>query len=243
MQRTIEIALPPEYRSVERTLDVKHEEEAICWLWAAPSLLPWDNAIVWLYTPVVGNARWPGDLWGIDSGGNLLIIEAKRSSRNDDAFKDFVAFHQDGRNELSGTHWKEKWAGHLKSELDYPDGMSERSKGQTDGVLPRSNKRNHIRRWPELGRKIDVYIRSATYSSIAIEYLNIRTNNGDPTPYYFALMIGSDRRSNVLSNTSLGSASMLCLMVGHDHVKAVSISCEYARIGRGLIKTELISIP
>jgi hypothetical protein len=71
-------------------LAVKFEEEAIVWLWAKPSLLPWPRPVEWLFSPITGNKEWPGDLWGVDEDGELLIIEnkiLKRSGHHYDPFR------------------------------------------------------------------------------------------------------------------------------------------------------------
>jgi hypothetical protein len=170
MESTPNIRLPAEYSQFTDVVDLLHEEDALCWLWAFPFLFPRHRQIAWLYTPVVGNTRWPGDLWGIDNYGDLLVIEAKQCSRRDDAFRDFVTFHRDDRLELSAAHWEGKWAVHYHAELSFPNGTDERPKGRTDGILPRSNKRKHIRRWPELARIIDDTIRSPEYPRMIITH-------------------------------------------------------------------------
>jgi hypothetical protein len=242
MNQETYVTIPPAYEQVEHVLDPKHEEDALCWLWAFSSMLPWDYPIEWLYTPVVGKKHWPGDLLGVDSHGNLLIIEAKRCKRNDDAFVDFRDFHQDGRIELSATHWMRKWEVHYRAEVSFHDGFSERCKGKTDGILPRSNRRQHIRRWIELARNIDDHIRSCSYFLAVNGYLNTRRRQNDPLPYYIALMIMSERQRRVLSDATVESSRRLRQKVGHDHVLAVSIKCERTVEGKAKIATSLIGL-
>jgi hypothetical protein len=225
MHNEVIVDLPPEYYGRESIVDVKHEEDALCWLWAFPFLMPWHRPIAWLYTPVVGNAKWPGDLWGIDSRGDLIVTEAKRCKGHGNAFKDFVAFHHSGREELTADHWEGKWKVHLRAELAFQEGTSERPQGHTDGILPRSNRRQHIRRWPQLAGQIDRYIRSSEYSTIVARYLQARASVGNPSPYYFALMIESNEGHRILSSASIASAAELQRKVGHSHVVAVAISC------------------
>lgn len=237
------IALPKEYREMEHSLKVRHEEEAICWLWAFPSLLLWNSSITWLYTPVVGNKRWPGDLWGIDCNGDLLIIEAKRCERNDDAFIDFGKFHYAGRKEISAMHWERKWTKHLKAELSFRNGFMERPKGKTDGILPRSNKRQHIRLWAELAKGIDVNIRSENYKKHVVANLQTRDANQNPTPYYFALMIQSNLQHKSLKDKSMASAKTLQKIVGRNHVAAIAIHCEKENERYGRIGADRIHLP
>lgn len=182
--------------------------------------------IAWLYTPVVGNARWPGDLWGVDRNGDLLIVECKQCRRADDPFKDFLAFHDDRRLELTAAHWERKFRKHLKAELAFPNITSERPPNRTDGILPRSNKRAHIRRWPTPSTRIDARIRSRDYEIVVLSYLGQRAKAQDPRPYYVALMIVSDADHPVLSEAAISSKAGLESIVGTDHVVAVAIQAD-----------------
>lgn len=230
------VEIPSIYRVQRDILEVRHEEEALCWLWAFPYLLGWPAPVTWLYTPVVGNRRWPGDLWGVDDEGNLLIVECKQCKQSDDPFKDFVAFHRhEARSPSDPSHhrksssllassWLSKFPKHLKAELQFADGASERPAGKTDGILPRSNKRKHIRLWRHLSLAIDKQIRGSDYKSRALKYLEIRAAKRDPAPYYIGLMVVSSQRAKtLLTSKAIGSARELIRMVGLDHVRAVSI--------------------
>jgi hypothetical protein len=72
---TLKTELPRYYGTQRRPglVRIKAEEEAIIWLWAKPSIFPWQRPRAWLFPPVTGKTRWPGDLWGIDSCGDLVI--------------------------------------------------------------------------------------------------------------------------------------------------------------------------
>ncbi|MBP1714478.1 MAG: hypothetical protein H6Q42_2681 [Deltaproteobacteria bacterium] len=171
--KTIDLSIM--YQGQDKALlDVKHEEESLCWLWAFPHLVPWPCPVIWLYTAVTGNNKWPGDLWGVDSQGDLLVVECKQCKHSDDPFVDFKNYHHFGRPELSAFHWQEKFQKHLKAELAFPDCLQERPKNKTDGILPRSNQRIHLRRWQTLGGKIDKRIRSPQFRTEAIKYLRCR---------------------------------------------------------------------
>jgi hypothetical protein len=236
------VDLPAEYRAQKSVIDVCHEEEAICWLWAFPSLWPWDKRITWLYTPVVGSAIWPGDLWGIDSNGDLLIIEAKRCKGQNDAFIRFVQYHNNERDELSASHWKKKWRFHLEAELAFPDSTSERRKGHTNGMLPRSNKRKHIRKWRILAKDIRQQIESTVYERDVERNLQRRESMGNPAPYYFGLMIEMESQSRILSPASIRSGNELRRRLAPEHVLAVSIGCRPDSDKKGLISTKNITL-
>jgi hypothetical protein len=58
---------------------VFYEEEGTLMLWAWPELLGWKKDIEWLFSPVIGQT-WPGDLWGVDESGALILVETKRAT-------------------------------------------------------------------------------------------------------------------------------------------------------------------
>lgn len=234
------VDLPKEYKDSSLFIDTLHEEDALCWLWAFPSILHWPNPLVWLYTPVVGNTRWPGDLWGIDSVGDLLIIEAKQCKRRDDPFIDFVKFHDPEREEFSAIHWQLKWEKHFSAEISFPNGWSERPAGKTDGILPRSNKRSPLRRWISLSRRIDDQIRDHQYALTVKQYLQERDQSHDPAPYYLALMIEKDQSYPVLTDIAKKSAKILQTKSQNDHIVVIAIHCKKISDEKGLIEARVI---
>ena len=214
----VQFTTPVEYRDGGGPMHVRHEEDAVTWLWAFPQLVCWPRPLEWLYTPVVGNRRWPGDLWGIDDGGELLILECKQCRRRDDPFADFLRFHQPDREELTASHWKRKFSLHLAAELKYANGMQERPRGRTAGILPRSNRRTHLRRWPELVAMIDSRIRDSAYATTVSGYLEVRAKAGNPIPNYLAYIIQSRETMPVLTPAALTSARGLQARVGPERV-------------------------
>jgi len=60
---TLKTELPRYYGTQRRPglVRIKAEEEAIIWLWAKPSIFPWQRPRAWLFPPVTGKTRWPGD--------------------------------------------------------------------------------------------------------------------------------------------------------------------------------------
>ncbi len=241
MSETI-VDLPSVYQNHDDLIVVDHEEEAVCWLWAYPELLPWNHPVTWLYTPVVGKHRWPGDLWGLDTKGNLLVIEAKRCGRRNNPFEDFVPYHRDGREELSAAHWMSKWKGHMHSELRLTDSTAEPTEGHTDGILPRSNRRQHLRRWMSLAKQIDSAIRTTGYCRKVDKALRTRATSSDPTPFYIALMIESRRNGHVLNDSLERSARELRQKVTRDHVMVVAISCRRLPGDQARISTRLVDL-
>ena len=234
----INILIPKEYKGETGILTIAHEEEALCWLWAFPELLEWENSILWLYTPVVGNKKWPGDLWGIDNKGNLIIVECKQRRRSDDPFVDFVNYHKDNRDELSSEHWKNKFISHLESELSHRDITETRPRNRTDGLVPRSNKRTHIKRWPELAEIIKKNIRSNKYKADALRYLETRRINKNPRPFYGALMVLNKEGQKSLSDKMKRSKNTLEEIVGRNNVFVITIYAKRLKDGRAIIYSE-----
>src|SRR5438046_1174944 len=89
----VHTSLDPDGRQSEKLM---HEEEAAVWLWylaaawpSQPALPGWPCSIEWIFSPVTGNKQWPGDVWGVDERGELVIVEGKMGDRRD-PFEDFV---------------------------------------------------------------------------------------------------------------------------------------------------------
>ena len=238
----VETELPKEYLGWQGLLEIRHEEDAICWFWAYPRLFPWSAPIHWLYTPVVGNSRWPGDLWGVDERGELLILECKQCRRRDDPFHDFVAYHRSGREELTADHWLAKWRRHLRAELTFPSSTIERPPQKTAGMLPRSNRRSHIRRWPILAGLIDAHISSGIYFDSVQLALDKRKERSNPTPHYCALMVVSND-SPLLTPEAIGSGHRLVELVGAGQVHVASAQARVENPGRVRLSSAIELMP
>jgi hypothetical protein len=162
--------------------------------------------VEWLFSPVVGNKRWPGDLWGLDDAGNLLIIEAKncRIQSRSDPFGDFVNLlvsHGSYVEEFTSDNLRHEWERLLKKELDFPNGYDPRPSGKTEGILPRSNHRKHIRKWKDLAKIIDKRIRSDAYKSTVDRLLKKRKSRDNPIPHFFGLLVqGKSKRFGLNEN-------------------------------------------
>jgi len=121
------VPIPESYKKSQNgILSISHEEESIVWLWAFPDLFPWQYRAEWLFSPVVGKKRWPGDLWGLDNKGKLLIIEAKncRTQLKSDPFADFEDLfmsHDSCVEEFKSENLRQKWEDLLKKERNFPN--------------------------------------------------------------------------------------------------------------------------
>lgn len=231
----VSVELPPSYRGTLGTLQPWGEEEATVWLWAYPTLLGWPRPVIWLYAPVIGKRRWPGDSWGIDSAGNLLIVETKMCKASADPFEDFLAFHRPDREELTAVHWRHKFQHHLLPELRQDHILANRR--EKAGIVPRSCDRRALRLWPQLAGIIDAAIRSPGYNLSANSALDARAAAGNPEPFYFALMVKSKPSGRVLSNQGLHSCLSLRGVMGDEHVTVLAISCIVTSSGSAQIVT------
>ncbi len=211
--------MPDDYGGAERVLSIIREEEAVVWLWAEPRLLQWEFPIGWINSPVVGKRRWPGDLWGVDSQGDLIILECKRILPVD-PFEDFISFHNLNRPELSSQDLLKRWKKHYRAETDprFPNCWEERPSRQTKGLVPRSNHRKHIRRWKHLAALINKNVSSPEYKESVKRNLALRDKRDNPPPYYAGLIIKSNQKSAILSQKGYQAFFDLRETAGTDHV-------------------------
>ncbi len=212
----LQTTLPTHYREQDGVLRVLHEEEAIVWLWAWPSLFHWPRPVEWLFSPVTGKDHWPGDLWGVDSSGELIIIENKRGFGYD-PFEDFIDYHKPERTEWLAENLLKKWQRHYKGEISFRDTFIERG-SSTDGILPRSNKRVPIRRWPQLAARIDARIRAPSYRTRISRFLSTRRKRDNPRPHYCGLVVALDSRRPFLSDRGRRSMQKIWEIADGNHV-------------------------
>jgi hypothetical protein len=177
----------------------------------------------------VGKTRWPGDLWGIDSQGDLILIECKKALPAN-PFEDFIAFHKQDRPEIFSADLSNRWEEHYHDELSFPNSWEERPQGKTDGLLPRSNKRRHIRRWKHLAESIYAYLKSEEYIDAVKKYMTIRAKRNNPIPYYAGLLVSDHPVSSLLNQKGLRAFGELKQTVGPDHVKLYLADAEISGI-------------
>lgn len=193
--------LPSYYRDATR---LEGEEDAAVWLWAAPSMLPWPTKLEWLFSPVVGKKRWPGDLWGVDADGELILVENKklpiRDWRIHDPFIDFRSFQTNLRRStaefIQCGSLRPRWDRLYRCEVKFgsADGKSiwweDRSKKSS--VLPNSHKRGALKRWQELAKEFigpRILPETGSYSRTIGNFLNRRQQRSNPPPHYCGLLL------------------------------------------------------
>jgi hypothetical protein len=206
------------------------EEVGTLWLWAWPELLQWPAPISWLFSPVTGNAVWPGDLWGIDSTGRLLIVETKLALTPVDPFEDFLAFERAAKFP-SASALKERWVSLLKDERNFirehRDALLGTSDGRAtwSGVVPYSSKRYVVWRWRSLyATRIAPLIENTEYEDGAIRALGEFENTGDRSPHYFGVFTAPNSRVGSLSPVGEANLDALraCASAGRVHIRALT---------------------
>jgi hypothetical protein len=171
------------------------EEAGTVWVWAQPRLLLWPHEVEWLFSPVTGRSTWPGDIWGLDERGNLLLVETKLSSpgsKTIDPFEDFVGYRPPARNFDAGP-LQEHWLGLYRRELlsraqiaPMPD--SQIAKRTFPGVVPYSVHRLVLRRWATADSRISRRILSGRYERRVLLFLKMRRKRRNPPPHYVGLV-------------------------------------------------------
>ena len=183
----------------KRFVDLAHEEEALVWLWWRPDLLGWPRTIEWVDSPRRDPAR-QGDLWGIDSSGRLLIIEASHGTASDPFLRLAAvdAAHPAPAVAEIEECWRSKYGAELAKVAD--GGMLPRS------VQPRRDPSSAIARWPRLGTAIAQRIADPVYAKRVKTYLQARSKLAprDLAPSCGALFVmPSDREVDLARHEGL----------------------------------------
>ena len=213
MPLALEIDRPWQYaEDGKRFVELAHEEEALIWLWWRPDLLGWPRTLEWVDSPRCDPAR-RGDLWGIDSSGRLVIIEAVHGTAAD-PFARLAEVHAAHPaptvDEIEGC-WRPKLAAELAKA---GGGILPRS------VQPRRDPSSAIARWPRLATAITQRIADPVYAKRVKTYLQARGKlaTRDLAPAFGALFVmPSDRDVDLAQYPSLPP---LVTQVGHVRLHA-----------------------
>lgn len=236
----------------------KYEEYTTLWLWAYPELLGWKNDIKWLFSPVTGNSNFPGDLWGIDSKGNLIIVEVKSAKNNklqnklQDPFIDFIGFESHRKTFridcFNAKTLETRWSRLLKCEqLFLKDFLSDfrkrvHKKRTAPGVVPYSSKRAVVNRWPFLySNKISRnFIAGSNYIKTIPKYLSERSANMHSSQYYFGVIGTPPNIHPKLSHNGKSNYDKLCAEIGKDRIHLVAINAKILK--NGAVQLEAIEL-
>ncbi len=224
------ICEPPIFRGDAPGWDLLPSEESASFLmWAWPRLLGWPRAVNWLFSPVVGNRTYPGDLWGLDSRGDLLIVETKldRTRARQDPFGDFVDYCRAPatKKRCQARELRHRWEKLIVKEEAFlrthalaltPDAPLA---GTHPGVLPYSVHRDATWRWQTLYRDhIAPQFQSGAYRRAVVRSLRIRESRRNPSPIFVGLIATVRAQPPLLSATGTAALRALRDRVGPDRV-------------------------
>lgn len=179
---------------------IPSEESASLWVLAWPRLLGWPRRIHWLFAPAVDSRRkGPGDLWGLDSEGRLIIIETKFDpvAGPKDPFKSFVPYIKSGIDDHSWTtkELRARWLKYFASERNFVENelatfwSTKPMTGTYRDSVPYSFRRYAVWRFRSLYcTSIAPLIVNGTYQRAIDRALRLREAAGDPPPVFVGLV-------------------------------------------------------
>jgi hypothetical protein len=201
----------------------------------------------WLFSPVVGNKVYPGDLRGIDSHGGLLIVETKldRTRRLQDPFANFVPYCAGpALGVWQADSLRARWLDLSDKEDVFINEHAGRLNpdslliGTYRGVLPYSVHRITVWRWQSVFLKQVVpKFHDGSYRKEVERSLQKREDKKNPPPVFFGLIAttgSSDPRLSISGRAALVSlyrllgGKRICLRamrVERDGFHRVRIKC------------------
>ena len=220
-----------------------YEESGTLWVWAFPDLLGWPADIAWLF-PRVSNDG-PGDLWGIDATGDLLIMETKSSTpkkRLEDPFQDFanLDFLQD-KNLFKADRLQRIWEELYDQELAWIRSGCQKPDGAAPGVIPYSSHRGTISLWITLWReKLLPFLEGVQYPATVRDFLRRRKERVDPPPHFFGLYTVTHSKRPGLSQPGSKHFRELAKHVGVGRIHQRALRC--LKLENGIAKIESVDV-
>jgi hypothetical protein len=200
----------------------------------------------WLFSSVIGNRpgcgiKRPGDLYGIDADGDLIIVEAKTCGPGRPHPDPFVNFVGPARALVSKScldchvpSLDEQWTIQLAEERDFgrehlvalESGVP--LLGIYPGILPYSCHRASLRVWRDVYRPhILPFVTGSRYEATVLRYLNRRHKRRNPAPHFVALLAGIggiDMRLSRRGDEHMGRLSAMA--PGRVHVVGITASVD-----------------
>lgn len=222
------------------------EEDGTFMLWAWPEILGWQTEIKWLFSPVNEQYPYPGDLWGVDKSGELLIVETKASTSAADPFEDFLKSERkrgEGKFPPTVEEIQTRWKDALDAERQFlaenrdalNTGTQPRSSGP--GLVPYSCKRLMTWRWRRL--YLDVIapqIAIPEYEAEVVSALKLLASHPRIAPHYFGLFTIIDSTDHVRQPVSAIGEDLRALATS-ERVHLRAIECTgYTSSDRALVK-------
>jgi hypothetical protein len=217
---------------------------------AWPELLGWRRRIAWLFSPVVGNRPCPGDLWGVDEEGSLLLVETKFGRKRQDPFVDFVDFETapDCSAQLDVQFLFSRWQRLFRLEQNFimeklPSLSSDLAAAGTDlGVVPYSYKRFAVRRWRRLYQEVIVpHLLSPRYEETVHMYLDTREATRQRASLYFGLIAVDGSATPTLSSRGRESRAKLIAQTSAERVTLLGATAEHSGPGYVRIRSWQVS--
>ncbi|MBW1667420.1 MAG: hypothetical protein JRJ66_05090 [Deltaproteobacteria bacterium] len=216
------------------------EHAGMLWLWAAPGLLEWKFQICWLFSPVNTGVKRSGDLWGVDSMGDLLIMENKLAGGRD-PFQNFIVFVEDGvEPRITPRELEEKWRELFDEEKKSAPLWRKDPRGTYLGILPYSRRRAELRRWPDVSEKVERLVHGEGYKQDVHRYLKRRERRGSPPPVYFAFYTCSS--SKTLKATPRAIRSQSRLVKGKNPQHALFAAACAKKVSNNKVRIERVEV-
>jgi len=239
--------LPPEDRfnlQIDKNgVYLVSEEAGTLWIWAYPGLLDWPLEIAWLF-PKVSNDG-PGDLWGVDASGDLIIVETKKSTikrRLQDPFEDFLKESPLIKDDLLNPDiLLEKWDKLLKNEIEWIQNGCRTPKGVARGVIPYSYHRFTILRWFDFyTSQIIPRLTGVQYPEAVCNFMQRRKDRDNPSHHFIGLYTVTHLKKPGLSRKGRSHYKELALKVGTDRIHQRAVRC--MNLGNGKVIIESVDI-
>ena len=225
------------------------EHYGTVWLATFQDLLDWPKPLVWLFAPCNEKQPYPGDLVGLDEGGNLVMVEAKYvSSANTTCapFEDFVPLRKDSatfKADALKKRWSKMWKKEQKRWLDRREADFTTGERAVPGVLPYSRKRHAWGEWPLLYRKATKELRQKTYEEQVNGYLDERRRARNPKPFFVGyVVLGEGRKEVRLTGKDQKNRMKLIKQYGDDRVLLYSVRLRPTKL-RAKVECERVAIP
>ena len=196
------------------------EEHASLWISVRPRLLGWHRPISWL-PPQVLNARrkTKRDLCGLDSEGNLIIVETKldRGKSSRDPIGSLLEYsrHNAKDHAWSAKELRAKWVGCLASQKTFLENeiamlwSTEPNAATFTGIVPYALDRYPVWRYRSLYCAIVARaISDERYERAIDQALRFREAAGDPPPV-FASLVASTSNDFQLSSEGRRNLQLL----------------------------------
>jgi hypothetical protein len=208
---------------------VLYEEAASLWAWAWPKIIGWHFGLEWLFSPVVGQ-EWPGDLWGIDATGSIVLAETKLARDPQDPMRDFLGYCCPSKAGIRAPlpnvdHLRHRWLRYKEMELRFAEESLALVRAGHDvdathpGLVPYSRKRLLVRRWITLYEEVILpRVKDRLYTRTVESWLNLRSASRNERVDFVGIFACEDKEVPRLSARGREAAKMLGDEVGLDRI-------------------------